>query len=77
VATCNIAFSQENHIMCFLHVINISSTHIIEEFMNVSLIDYSAVFDPTLPPQDPDEQSYKKAIIHDPIALCCGTIHAI
>jgi hypothetical protein len=37
----------------------------------------SLQFDPTLPPRDPDEQSYKEVVAQDPITLCCGTVHAI
>ena len=60
--------------MCFLHVINICSTHI-EGFTELELVD--AEFDPSLPPRDPDLQTYDEAVAQDPIALCRAIIHVI
>ena len=62
-------------IMCFPHVINICSTHIIEAFTDFKLVENE--FDALLPLRDPDCQNYNEAIAHDPIALCCCIICAI
>ena len=66
---------ENNRIMCFLHVINICSTHIIEGFTELELVD--AEFDPSLPPRDPDLQTYDEAVAWDPIALCHAIICVI
>jgi hypothetical protein len=68
---------EDNRIMCFLHVINICSTHVIKEFTNVVLADNSEEFDPSLAPRDPEIQTYEEACAHDPITLCRGAICAI
>ena len=66
---------ENNRIMCFLHVINICSTHVIEGFTELELVD--AEFDPSLPPRDPDLKTYDEAVAWDPIVLCCAVIHVI
>jgi len=66
---------ENNRIMCFPHVINICSTHVIEGFTQLELVDDE--FDPSLPPRDPDHQTYDEAIARDPIVLCRAIIHAI
>jgi hypothetical protein len=66
---------ENNRIMCFPHVINVCSTHVIEGFTKLELVDTE--FDPSLPPRDPDLQSYNEAVTHDPIALCRSIIRAI
>jgi len=65
---------RDNCIMCFPHIINICSTHVIESFTNMALADEQAEFDPTLPPLVPAEQTYGNACKHDPIALCHSTV---
>jgi hypothetical protein len=74
----DIAFDHEDqHIMCFPHVINICSTHIIEEFTDITLVDDWNEFEASLPPSDPDYQTFNDACIRDPIALCRSAICAI
>jgi hypothetical protein len=68
---------EDNHIMCFPHVINICSTHVIKEFTNVDLVDDSEEFDPSLALRDLGAQTYEQACACDPIALCHGAICAI
>ena len=51
---------ENNRIMCFPHVINICSTHVIEGFTQLELVDDE--FDPSLPPRDPDRQTYDEAV---------------
>jgi hypothetical protein len=60
---------EDNHIMCFPHVINICSTHVIKEFTNVDLVDDLEEFDPSLAPRDPGAQMYEQAGACDPIAM--------
>jgi hypothetical protein len=75
-ATRELTFNHENnHIMCFPHVINVCSTHVIEGFTNIDLVDKE--FDALLPPRDPDCQSYDDAVTRDPIALCHCIIRAV
>jgi len=68
---------RDNRIMCFPHIINICSTHVIESFTNTALADEQAEFDPTLPPLVPAEQTYDDACGRDPIALCRSTVRAV
>jgi hypothetical protein len=69
--------AEDNHIMCFPHIINICATHVIESFTDTQLVDEHVEFTASLPPRDADEQSYEDACAHDPIALCRHTVHAI
>ena len=74
--TRELTFDHENNrIMCFPHVINVCSTHVIEGFTNLDLVDNE--FDPLLPPRDPDCQDYEEAVTRDPIALCRSIIRAV
>jgi hypothetical protein len=68
--------SLDNRIMCFPHIINICSTHVIKSF-NTDLMDDQDVFDAKPPPSDPAKQTYKEAVKRDPIALCRSTVRAI
>jgi len=68
---------RDNCIMCFPHIINICSTHVIESFTNMALADEQAEFDPTLPPLVPAEQTYDDVCGRDPIALYCSTVRAV
>jgi hypothetical protein len=78
VMAWDIVFDHEdNHIMCFPHVINICSTHVIKQFTNIDLVDDLEEFDPSLAPRDLEAQTDEQACAHDPIALCHGAICAI
>ena len=68
---------EDNRIMCFPHVINICTTHVIDSFTNTALADEQAEFNAALPPVVPAEQTYEEAYDRDPIALCRCTIRAI
>ena len=68
---------KDNRIMCFPHVVNICTTHVIEGFTDLSLVDETREFTPSLPPSDPDRQTFDEAITRDPIALCRSAIRAI
>jgi len=68
---------EDSRIMCFPHIINICSTHVIESFTNTALADEQAEFDPTLPPLVPAEQTYDEACARDPIALCRSIVRAV
>ena len=70
-------WSQGQPNMCFPHIINICTTHVIESFTNTELAEDQVEFILSLPPQDEEEQGYEKACRYDPIALCCGAIRAI
>jgi hypothetical protein len=68
---------EDNRIMCFPHIINICTTHVIESFTDTALADDQADFDADLPPMVPAEQTYEEACGRDPIALCRCTVRAI
>ena len=68
---------KNNRIMCFPHVINICTTHVIEGFTDPLLVDDTDEFTPRHRPEDPGFQTLEDAITRDPIALCRGTIRAI
>jgi hypothetical protein len=68
---------EDNRIMCFPHITNICTTHVVESFTNPTLADDQAEFDAASPPLVPDEQTYDEACGRDPIALCRSTVRAI
>jgi hypothetical protein len=70
---------KENHIRCFPHVTNVCSTHVIEAFTNITLVDDTGEFIASAsgPPSDPDTQTYEEAVGRDPIALCRSTVRAV
>ncbi|EDQ98471.1 uncharacterized protein LACBIDRAFT_335933 [Laccaria bicolor S238N-H82] len=70
---------KENHIRCFPHITNICSTHVIEAFTNIALVDDTGGFIASAsgPPSDPDNQTYEEAVVRDPIALCQSTVRAV
>ncbi|EDR00032.1 uncharacterized protein LACBIDRAFT_334520 [Laccaria bicolor S238N-H82] len=70
---------KENHIQCFPHVTNICSTHVIEAFTNIALVDDTGGFITSAsgPPSDPDNQTYEEAVVRDPITLCRSTVRAV
>ncbi|OBZ73092.1 Zinc finger BED domain-containing protein 4 [Grifola frondosa] len=61
--------AKENHIMCFLHIINICSTHVIEEVTNLAYADAADEFVANFPASHPDQQTFEQALARDPIAL--------
>jgi len=68
---------KDNRIMCFPHIINICTNHVIEKFTNTVLVDNQVEFDAACCPLDPAEQTYNEAYRCDPIALCHSTVRAI
>jgi hypothetical protein len=68
---------EDNRIMCFPHITNICTTHVVESLTNASLADAQAEFDAALPPRDATDQSYEDAHSRDPIALCRCTVRAV
>jgi len=69
--------AHDRNIMCFLHVTAICVTHVTEAFTDITFAsdntEYS-VGDAALPPADPEQQTYEKAVACDPIALCHGAV---
>ena len=66
--------------MCFLHVTAICVTHVTEAFTDITLASDDAeysVADTSLPPADPERQTYEEAVARDPIALCHGAVCTI
>jgi hypothetical protein len=73
----NIAFDPvDSCIMCFPHIINICSTHIIKSF-HTNSVDDKTVFNAEPPPSNPAKQTYEEAVKCNPIALCHSTIRAM
>jgi hypothetical protein len=68
---------KDNRIMCFPHIINICTSHVIESFTDIGLVDDQAGFDAKPLPCGATEQTYDEAVDRDPIALCRGTVRAI
>jgi hypothetical protein len=68
---------EDNHVMCFPHITNICTTHIIEALTNTSLANAQTVFNTALPPRDPDDQGYGDTRTRNPIALSRSTVWAI
>jgi len=70
--------SANNRIMCFPHIINICSTHVIKSFnTDIDIVDDSDVSDTEPPPSNPTKQTYDEAVKRNPIALCRSIVRAI
>ena len=67
---------KDNCIMCFPHITNICTTHVIESFTNSALTVDEVEFNAAFPPQVLAEQTNDEACARDPIALCRCTVHA-
>lgn len=59
----------DNRIMCFPHIINIASQHVIEDFTNISLADPEHEFTSTYPPNHPERCQYEALRARDAVAL--------
>jgi hypothetical protein len=72
---CNIVFDAINQqVMCYRHILNLSSGHVIKGVTSVAA-DEDWVGPP--PPNSPDQQSYNDAIACDPITLGCNVIQVV
>jgi hypothetical protein len=58
--------AQDRHIMCFPHVINICSQHVIKKFTNTEFVD--APKEEIQVSEPPATESYEDAVKADPIA---------
>ena len=63
--------------MCFAHIINICCQHIISNFTNSDLAGTAEDFVTTLPPGDPNQQTFEEAMRWDPVALGHNIFHVI
>lgn len=59
----------DNRIMCFPHIINIASQHVIEAFTNVNLSGLEHEYTSSFPPNHPERQQYEALRARDAVAL--------
>jgi len=77
MCTWDVPFDHNNnHIMCFPHIINICTTHTIESLTDPALADEQTDFD-AIPFLGGMEQDYRQAVECNPIALCHCIVRAI
>ena len=77
---CEVDFdATDRHIMCYAHIVNLSSGHVIEGTTGVDAADHDEDWcSPLLPPPNsPNEQSYANAVARDPIALGHNVVQVI
>jgi len=69
--------AQDRHIMCFPHIINICSQHVISKFTNIELANATEATPVTLAPNNATCQSFDNAVSRDPIALGRNTVRVL
>jgi len=69
--------AQDRRIMCFPHIINICSQHVISKFINIELTNATKVTPVTLAPNNATRQSFYNAVSCDPIALGRNTVRVL
>jgi hypothetical protein len=77
---CDFDFdATDRHIMCYMHIMNLSSGCVIEGATGVDAADHDKDWCSPLPPppNSPNEQSYANAVAHDPIALGHNVVRVI
>ena len=69
----------DRHIMCYAHIVNLSSGRVIEGATGVDAADHDEDWCSPLPPppNSPNEQSYADAVARDPIALGRNVVRVI
>ena len=69
--------AQDRTIMCFPHVVNLSSGHVIEGLTRTKISETEDVAEDWQPPPLLSEQSYADAVARDPIALGRAVVRVI
>jgi hypothetical protein len=67
----------DRQIMCYGHVVNLSSGRVVEGVTNLAAADRDEDFSGAPPPELPDQQTYEDAIARDPVALGRNVVRAI
>lgn len=67
----------DRQVMCYEHVVNLSSSRVIEEATSVAAVDLDEDWSGPPPPNSPDQQSYDDAIARDPIVLGRNVVRII
>lgn len=69
--------AQDRRIMCFPHIINICSQHVISKFTNIELANATEATPVILAPNNATRQSFNNAVSCDPIALGRNTVRVL